>query len=208
MTAVVAIVEGDGEVAALPILLRRLGAWLSPDQPVVAPAPIRVRRDRFLNRDEEFRRMLLLAAAKCGAAGWILVLLDADDDCPAELGPRILERAQRVAPHRPISVVLANREFEAWFLAGAESLNGKRGFTYVEARSSTRKRPATPRDGSANAWAPTGIGRPRINPPLRRCWTCHWPMPAAARSASCATSGPSASHERPGISSTLSDSSI
>ena len=134
MTAVVAIVEGDGEVAALPILLRRLGEWLSPEKPVVAPAPIRVRRDQFLNRDEEFRRMLLLAAAKCGAAGWILVLLDADDDCPAELGPRILERAQRVAPHRPISVVLANREFEAWFLAGAESLNGKRGFTYVEAR--------------------------------------------------------------------------
>ena len=98
VTAVVAIVEGDGEVAALPILSRCLGAWLSPDQPVVAPAPIRVRRDRFLNRDEEFRRMLLLAAAKCGAAGWILVLLDADDDCPAELGPRILERAQRVAP--------------------------------------------------------------------------------------------------------------
>ena len=32
------------------------------------------------------------------------------------------------------SFVLANREFEAWFLAGAESRNGKRGFTYVEAR--------------------------------------------------------------------------
>ena len=101
------------EVAALPILLRRLGEWLSPGKPVMVPTPIRVRRDRFLNRDEEFRRMLLLAAAKCGAAGWILVLLDADDDCPAELGPRILERAQRVAPHRPISVVLAKREFEA-----------------------------------------------------------------------------------------------
>lgn len=134
MTAVVVIVEGDGEVAALPILLRRLGEWLSPERPVMVPTPIRVRRDRFLNRDEEFQRMLLLAAAKCGAAGWILVLLDADDDCPAELGPRILERAQRVAPHRTISVVLANREFEAWFLAGAKSLNGKRGFTYAEAK--------------------------------------------------------------------------
>lgn len=33
--------------------------------------------------------MLLLAAAKAGANGAVLVLLDADDDCPAELGPQL-----------------------------------------------------------------------------------------------------------------------
>jgi hypothetical protein len=27
-------------------------------------------------------------------------------------------------------VVLANREYEAWFIAAAKSLNGKRGFTF------------------------------------------------------------------------------
>jgi hypothetical protein len=32
-----------------------------------------------------------LAAAKSGEKGWILVLLDADDDCPAELAPQVLE---------------------------------------------------------------------------------------------------------------------
>lgn len=133
MTPIATIVEGDGEVAALPIVLRRLAEWLSPELGAVeVPTPIRVRRDRFLNRDEEFRRMLLLAAAKCGEAGWILVLLDADDDCPAELAPKILDRAQDVVPHRRVSVVLANREFEAWFLAGAESLDGKRGFSYAQ----------------------------------------------------------------------------
>ena len=56
--------------------------------------PIRVRRDRFLNREDEFRRYLLLAAAKCGDQGWILILLDADDDCPAESAIQILRRAQ------------------------------------------------------------------------------------------------------------------
>ncbi|MGC9216666.1 hypothetical protein [Acidithiobacillus sp.] len=86
MTVIASIVEGDGEVAALPILLRRVGAWQSPDKNFNVLPPIRVRRDRFLNRDDEFRRMLLLAAAKCGESGWILVLLDADDDCPSELG--------------------------------------------------------------------------------------------------------------------------
>ncbi len=127
---VISIVEGDGEVAALPILLSRIAEWLSPESMVRIPEPIRVRRDRFLNKDEEFKRYLLLAAAKCGDNGWILVLLDADDDCPAKLGPQILQRAKVIVPHRRVSVVLANREYEAWFLAAAESLDGHRGFAF------------------------------------------------------------------------------
>lgn len=131
MTVIASIVEGDSEVAALPILLRRVGAWLSPEKDFIdIPTPIRVRRDRFLNREDEFRRMLLLAAAKSGEFGWILVLLDADDDCPAKLGVQVLERARSIVPHRRVSVVLANREYEAWFLASAESLHGHRGFTF------------------------------------------------------------------------------
>lgn len=141
------IVEGDGEVAALPVLLRRMTQWRSPQTYPDVPPPIRVHRDRFLNRDEEFRRHLLLAAAKCGENGWILVLLDADDDCPATLGANILKRAQALVPHRPVSVVLANREFEAWFIAAAPSLHGCRGFTF-DPQDSTE--PEVPRD--AKGW--------------------------------------------------------
>jgi chorismate mutase len=126
---IASIVEGDGEVAALPLLLRRMGQWLTPENHVEIPKPIRVRRDRFLNKDEEFRRMVLLAADKCGINGWLLILLDADDDCPAELGRQIQLRARNIAPDRKISVVLANREYEAWFIASAKSLNGQRGFS-------------------------------------------------------------------------------
>ncbi|WP_153111250.1 DUF4276 family protein [Propionivibrio limicola] len=147
MSGVAAIVEGDGEVASLPILLRRLNQWLTPERPTQVPAPIRVHRDRFLNREEEFRRHLLLAAAKCGEQGWILVLLDADDDCPAQLGQQILERARQVVPHRRISVVLANREYEAWLIAGARSLSGQRGFSFGEAEAIDAE---TPRD--AKGW--------------------------------------------------------
>lgn len=114
----------------MPILLRRLNLWLSPGEYLEVPPPIRVHRDRFLNRDEEFRRHLLLAAGKCGDCGWILILLDANDDCPADLAPRVLERARLLVPHRPISVVLANREYEAWFIASAASLDGYRGFSF------------------------------------------------------------------------------
>jgi hypothetical protein len=126
---VAAIVEGDGEVAALPVLLRRIGEWRTPGYFIHVVTPIRVRRDQFLNRDKEFSRHLSLAAGKCGEDGWILILLDADDDCPAILAKEIEQRARNLIPHRHISVVLANREYEAWFIAAAESLNHQRGFT-------------------------------------------------------------------------------
>ena len=128
MTQVASIVEGDGEVAALPVLLRRLNEWLTPDRRAHVLTPIRVQKDRFLNRQEEFARYLQLASAKAGASGWVLVLLDADDDCPADKGPTIAARAAVVLPHRRIAVVFANREYEAWFIAGGASLDGVRGF--------------------------------------------------------------------------------
>lgn len=130
MISVACIVEGDGEVAALPVLLRRLSDWRTPGAPVTLLKPIRVHRDRFLRRDDEFRRHLLLAANKCGESGWILLLLDADDDCAATLGAEIVTRASVAAPHRRLAVVLANREYEAWFIASAAALSGKRGFTF------------------------------------------------------------------------------
>lgn len=127
---VASIVEGYGEVAAFPVLLRRLREWLTPNNYFVEiNPPIRVHRDQFLNKNEIFTQMLLGARAKCGQNGWILILLDADDDCPAELGKQIVARAKEVVPDRSISVVLANQEYEAWFIAAAKSLNGQRGFS-------------------------------------------------------------------------------
>lgn len=144
---VAAIVEGDGEVAAVPVLLRRLAQWRTPTAfPDVLP-PIRVRRDRFLNRDDEFNRYLCLAAAKCEDGGWILVLLDADDDCPAQRAEQVLTRAAACVAHRRISVVFATREFEAWFIAAAASLDGHRGFAFEPADTIDAE---TPRD--AKGW--------------------------------------------------------
>lgn len=144
---VASIVEGEGEVAALPILLRRLAEWRTPQGHPEVQTPIRIRRDRFLNREDEFRRHLSLAAKKCGNDGWILVLLDADDDCPVELGTEILRRARSCVSHMSVSVVLAKREYEAWFIAAAASLNGYRGFV-IDAIEDIN--PETPRD--AKGW--------------------------------------------------------
>lgn len=147
MTNIVPIVEGDGEVSALPVLLRRLAEWKPAAEMVNVLQPIRVKRDRFLNKEEELRKQVLLAAAKCGDDGWILILLDADDDCPATFGQDILKRARQIAPHRKVSVVFAKREFEAWFIAAALSINGHRGFF---ARENERVDAETPRD--AKGW--------------------------------------------------------
>jgi Domain of unknown function (DUF4276) len=141
------VVEGDGEVAALPVLLRRLVAWRTPGEVVSVLPPIRVARDRFLSRDGELQRYTRLAAQKSGPDGWVLVLLDADDDCPAELGPSILARCRAAVADRRISVVLANREYEAWFIAAAQSLDGHRGLRIDPGEAADAE---TPRD--AKGW--------------------------------------------------------
>jgi hypothetical protein len=158
------IVEGDGEVEALPVLLRRLALWKNAATKIDPLRPIRVKRNRFLNRDEELNRHLQLAGAKCGEDGWILVLLDADDDCPADLGSTILLRARAMLPHRKISVVLANREFEAWYIGAALSLNGRRGLVLEVGDDLVD--PERPRDakGWLAARMPAGYGETTDQP--------------------------------------------
>lgn len=120
------IVEGHGEVEAAPILIRRLAAQVDPAIFVRVPPPIRISKGKLLKQDE-MEKAIELLARKVGPGGAIFVLLDSDDDCPATLGPALLARARRARPDLPLAVVLAKREYEAWFLAAASSLAGKRG---------------------------------------------------------------------------------
>ena len=127
MPTIIALVEGDGEVQAVPILIRRIAEVATlgffPD----VPKPIRVRRDSIL-KPGEIERYVELAANQAGPNGRILILLDADDDCPRDLAPGLLRRAAAVRSDRRIQVVMARMEYEAWFLAAADSLAGSRGF--------------------------------------------------------------------------------
>ena len=129
---IVAIVEGDGEVKAVPALIRRIHGELSPRAPLEVGRPVRVRRNRVL-KEGELERYLDLAANLVGADGGILVLLDANGDCPAHLGPNVLQRARTARSDRRIEVVLANREYESWFIAAIDSLQGKRNVSAVAA---------------------------------------------------------------------------
>jgi hypothetical protein len=123
---IASIVEGDGEVGALPKLLYRIAAEIGVTN-LRTERPMREPRGR-ITRPGGIERVVSAAALRVTGDGGVLVLLDADDDCPADLGPRLLARARAVRPDKRIIVVLANREFEAWFLAAATSLAGQHGF--------------------------------------------------------------------------------
>ncbi len=118
------IVEGHSEVGSVPILLRRLlqnaGVY-----DLDVEKPFRVKRDRVV-RPGELEKAVTFASRSRDDAAAIVVLLDADDDCPAKLGPELAKRCQEIT-QLPALVVLASRELEGWLLGAKESLRGVRG---------------------------------------------------------------------------------
>ena len=126
--SIATIVEGHGECEAVPALIRRIALDVDPGfvPHVMPPHRIPVAK---LRRQDELERAVKLACMKLKRKGGIIILVDCDDGCPAQEGPELLARAKKVCPepNLPISVILAKKEFEAWFLAAAESLAGSRG---------------------------------------------------------------------------------
>jgi hypothetical protein len=120
------IVEGHGEVKAAPILLRRIAEEIDRNVTLEILQPIRRPRSSLV-KPYELERAVELAASRARPTGGVFVLLDSDDDCPAELAPVLLQRALSAGLGLPVSVILPRREFETWFLAAAESLRGQRG---------------------------------------------------------------------------------
>jgi len=119
------IVEGHGEVEAVPVLLRRLRD-LAQAYPLEVNAPIRRHSSDFF-QETELRKAVRLALKQACDAILLMVDGDGDDDCPKDQAPEVLAWAQAEAGGKPCAVVMAYREYEAWFLASIESLRGKRG---------------------------------------------------------------------------------
>ena len=139
MVAIYPIVEGHGEVQAVPLLLRRIVQEIHGEY-VQVLTPHRVPRGKMLaEASQDLDNAIELGVRKLkrtGGKGAILVLLDADDDCPATLGPKLLKEHSR--DDAIVAVELAKREYEAWFLAATNSLIDK-GFARPGA-----KPPASP----------------------------------------------------------------
>jgi hypothetical protein len=146
------IVEGQGDVDAVPLLLRRLRdeakAW-----GLEVARPHRRPRTQLVKKDS-LQRAVAFAALRhdCSA---ILVLFDADDDCPKALAPTLEDWAREAAGGKPCAVVMANREYEAWLLASIDSLRGKAS---ILPHATSHPDPELPRDakGELERWMPGG----------------------------------------------------
>ena len=129
-------VEGEGDVAAAPLLVKRLltelQAW---DCVWLDPNPLRMGgvTSLFGRKAENWSKKLELAAER-GGLGAVLLLQDGDVGaipgqlfCPASLGRDLSQRARNVGAGKLFSVasVFARQEFESWLIAGVGSLAGK-----------------------------------------------------------------------------------
>lgn len=106
------IVEGHGEVEALPVLLRRLLNEAHCHN-IGIGRPIR-RNQSQLRSKEGIQAGVKLARLQpeCSA---VVILFDGEDDCPKELAAIVRQWANEVAQGIPCDVVVAYREYETWF---------------------------------------------------------------------------------------------
>lgn len=119
------IVEGYGEVAALPILLRRIALQLAPQISIQIHEPVRQDRGRLLQLQYLDRALAL--ASKSGGA--ILLVVDSENTDAIALEDRLKAHVSALRSDLPIEVVVAHPMFEAWILASAASLTGTCGLT-------------------------------------------------------------------------------
>lgn len=132
---IIPVVEGYGEEKAVPCLIR---LWLQhrhmhrffdvPDTAINAKGCGKLKA--AYNRTRHLGIEHYIEAALRGQPDAILVILDADEECRKRrpgngLGPQLLARAEAVASHVPLAVVVANREYEAWFLANFSSFRAR-----------------------------------------------------------------------------------
>lgn len=113
------VVEGAGDKGALPIVLRAHLLEKGEYRDVLGkPIPFNGRGRALVPNGLE--GYVATAGARPGCVG-VLVVLDGEGDCVAERGVELSGRAVDVV-QAPVSVALADRDFEDWLYASAETL--------------------------------------------------------------------------------------
>lgn len=115
------VVEGHGETAAALNLVTRLWADLALPPLHWEDPPI---RGRALHTEAGINQAAGLVRAKRGARA-LLVLRDADDDCPKVTGPQAARWLANAKLPFPAAAVLLRREFETLFLPSLWRMAGR-----------------------------------------------------------------------------------
>ena len=117
---IVPIVEGEGEVGAAGLLIRRILHEHLGEYEFQVDSPMRLRRSEIYSKLPQF----LSYAAKRQGCDAIVIIADSDDDCPRNLATKV----SRIAADRnigmPVAAVCPNKEYEAWFIASIEDIRG------------------------------------------------------------------------------------
>ena len=122
MPKIVPIVEGPGEVEAVPALLWKLLAERGRYD-IQIETPQDAHGCGNLTTPSGIERFVQNAWTKrdCGA---VLVLVDADEQCPVEMAADFSQRILALGVRFPVVIVVAKCEYEAWFLASLETIAG------------------------------------------------------------------------------------
>lgn len=126
MPKVTLLVEGPGDVAAVPRLIHTALARLGIQEVFTDNRPMKVGDLPKLRREGELEKHLRYAAAK--PFDIVLLALDCDDDCPVTVATELARRAAAMVPAlaKPVGIVLFHREFETLFLHSLEAIAGGR----------------------------------------------------------------------------------
>jgi hypothetical protein len=142
MPMIVPIVEGDGDVQAVPSLIRKVLQHNEYWHWQVAPAKKAGGLNSLRPRLSDFLRYAQLEPG----VGATLVLLDLDDGCAYREAQSLAINIRNFNLPHPVAVVFACREYEAWFLASLSTIAGQydlpEGLLYegdVEARRGAKE---------------------------------------------------------------------
>lgn len=129
------VVEGRGELQAVPLLLRRRLSERGVYRDLIGrPVPCNGRENALKPKGLEGK--VAVAAVRPGCR-CVLVLLDGEGDPVCELGPELLRRSREAAAGKEVAVCLADGKYEDWLVASAESLDLP-GLTYLPEQDSVR----------------------------------------------------------------------
>ena len=122
VSEVATIVEGHGDLEAVSILIRKVAESLDASRTVKMPIELRSSKGRMRN-EQAFLKSLEIVRRYVGSGGSVLVIMDADKDCPKEINEQLTQWAKKAHADLSVAVVVAKREMEAWFIAGSAHWN-------------------------------------------------------------------------------------
>lgn len=133
MLRLVPIVEGDGEINAVPLLIRRLLHEFHQRFDVDIAFPKNAHGRENLLRTGGIERFVRYALKEADIAG-VVLLLDAEHDVPCRLACALRARVAALNPSVPVVIVCAEVQYESWFVESIETLRGKCGIAQTAAR--------------------------------------------------------------------------